>query len=66
MESGLVTEIEEPTDSVLIITVGLGYKVTETRMDILNKDIVSKLAKASPNGIIIEKKVSQCETWFFD
>jgi len=35
-------------------------------MDILNKDIVSKLAKASPNGIIIEKKVSQCETWFFD
>jgi L-lactate dehydrogenase len=53
-------EIEDTANSdLIIITAGLGPKPGETRLDILNKnipifkDIVPKLAKASPNGIFL-------------
>lgn len=53
-------EIEDTTDSdIIIITAGIGPKPGETRLDILNKnmpifkDIVPKLAKASPNAIFL-------------
>jgi L-lactate dehydrogenase len=53
-------EIEDTADSdLIIITAGLSPKPGETRLDILNKnipifkDIVPKLAKASPNGIFL-------------
>ncbi len=53
-------DIEDTTDSdIIIITAGIGPKPGETRLDILNKnipifkDIVPKLATASPNAIFL-------------
>jgi len=53
-------EIEDTVDSdLIIITAGIGPKPGETRLDILNKnipifkDIVPRLAQASPQGIFL-------------